>query len=316
MKKLILISQSPADLRYVIDLYEEFKEHKEIKIVVITVINNFNFLKTLDLKADIKFVPLVGKGNILRLLFFFINLRSIYKNLFSKCEGESVYFFSNTMDYVTAYFVKKLSERNAVYFIDIYKIEGPDVTGIIIKIITFILKLTLGINIRFLRHYTGDICYQYNSEKDNIISKERRITSKLKACYQYRALGNTKRRKLVFFEGNGVLNKYYVNYEKNLRDCIETLSLKYEIFIKPHPRVGFSQFLIDCNVEILPPHIPAEFISLSDFDVVLGIETVAIAKVIIGCFDFNKQSTKNDFKERLEVQSDGYLQYVDDLKAI
>ena len=95
MKKLILISQSPADLRYVIDLYEEFKEHKEIKIVVITVINNFNFLKTLDLKADIKFVPLVGKGNILRLLFFLL-ISDPFIKIYSLNVREKVFIFSQT----------------------------------------------------------------------------------------------------------------------------------------------------------------------------------------------------------------------------
>ena len=323
MKKLVLFSQSPGDIRYVINLYEEFKELNEIKIVVVTVINNYKFLKSLDLKADIEFVPLVSKKNILKLSIFFIRLRFIYNYLFFKCEDANVYFFSNTMDYVTAYFVKKLSIRNTVHFIDIYKVEGLSLKGVKYTFLTFIVELILGINIRFLRYHSGDICYQYNFKKDNVFSKEPKLNSEIKDCYQSRVLSNTKKSKLILLEGNGVTNQHYVNYEKNLRDCIEALSIKYEIYIKPHPRIGFSNFLIDCDVQILESSIPAEFIFWADFQIVLGIDTAAITKAehenkycVIDCFDFKNQKKKIKLKEYLNAQRDGCLQYVNDLESI
>ena len=71
MKQLILFSQAPADIVYVLSLYEQKKEQYKIKIIVVNVMNNFKFLSSLKLKAEIEYIPVVGKRKIFKMLFFF-----------------------------------------------------------------------------------------------------------------------------------------------------------------------------------------------------------------------------------------------------
>jgi len=67
MDKVILFSQAPADIKYVLFLYEKFKDDKQIDIIVVNVENNFKYLQSLNLKARLYFVPVIGAKNILKL---------------------------------------------------------------------------------------------------------------------------------------------------------------------------------------------------------------------------------------------------------
>jgi hypothetical protein len=147
--------------------------------------------------------------------------------------------------------------------------------------------------------------------------------NKILKQYQYRINSQTSKKKLLLFEGNGVLESFYVDYEKTLRACIEKLSKKYTIYIKPHPRVGHSSFLNDCKVSIVEDYIPSEFIFLNNFDVILGIVTTAIATAkhhnkysLINVFEFNDKNVKIKFKEYMDEISRGSLLHISDIEKI
>lgn len=323
MKQLILFSQAPADITYVVSLYEENKKKYKIKIIVVNVKNNFKFLKSLNLKAEVEYVPVVGKKNLFLFLLFFIRLRVIYIKVFNKTNRAEVYYFSNTMDYVTAFFIEKLSFKNSVYFVDIYKIEAQENYSLKSSLSKLMIRILLGIKVKFFYYNTGNLSYQYISDKNRVSKKILNLNKKALIDYHYRINTHTKRKKLLLFEGSGVSESYYVDYEKTLVACIEKLSKKYKIYIKPHPRIGCSDFLFDCKVNIVEDYIPSEFIFLNSFDTILGIESAAIATAehpnkysIIDIFEFSDKSVKIKFKEYLNKINRGSLIFISDLGKI
>jgi hypothetical protein len=323
VKQLILFSQAPADIAYVVSLYEENKEKYKIKIIVVNVMNNFKFLLSLNLKAEVEYVPVVGKKNLLLFLLFFIRLRTINIKLFNKINRAEVYYFSNTMDYVTAFFIEKLSFKNSVYFVDIYKIEAQEIFSLKSSLSKLIIRFLIGIKVKFFYYNTGGLAYQYISDKNRVSKKILNLNKKKLSHYQHRIITHTKKKKLLLFEGSGVTESYYINYEKALKACIEELSKKYKIYIKPHPRIGYSDFLVDCKVNFVEDYIPSEFIFLNSFDTILGIESAAIATAdhpnkysIIDIFEFNDKSVKIKFKEYLNNINIGSLIFISDVRKI
>lgn len=323
MRQLILFSQAPADIIYVLSLYEQKKDHYKVKIIVVNVINNFKFLKSLKLKAEIEYVPVIAKKNLLKLFIFFIRLRIIYIKLFNKIDRSEVYFFSNTEDYVTAFFIEKLSLKHNVYFIDIHKIKGPEIFGFKNSLSKIIVQFLLGIRIKFFIHYSGVSAYQALFDLNRVAEKKLNPNVNLSKQYQYRINNQADKKKLLLFEGNGALSILYVDYEKTLRAIIEKLSKKYKIYIKPHPRLGYSDFLNDYDVIIVENHIPSEFIFLDNFDVILGIVTTAIATSkhynkysLINLFEFTDKSAKIKFKKHMDDISGRTLTHISDIEKI
>lgn len=323
MKQLILFSQAPADIVYILSLYEQKKEHYKVKIIVVNVMNNFKFFKSLKLKAEIEYVSVIAKKNPLKLLIFFIRLRILYIKLFNKIDRSEVYFFSNTEDYVTAFFIEKLSFQHNVYFIDIHSIKGPESYGFKNSLSKIIVQFLLGIRIKFFIHYAGTTAYQYLFDFNRVVEKKLNPNDNVLKQYQYRINSQGNKKKLLLFEGNGLLESFYIDYERTLRASIEKLSKKYEIYIKPHPRLGYSDFLTDYDVVIVESHIPAELIFLNNFDVILGIVTSAIATAkhhnkysLINVFDFTDKSAKIKFKKHMDDLSGGTLTYISDIERI
>lgn len=323
MKQLIIFSQAPADIIYVLSLYEQKKDHYKVKIIVVNVINNFKFLKGLKLKAEIEFVPVIGKKNPLKLFIFFIRLRIIYIKLFNKIDRSEVYFFSNTEDYATAFFIEKLSFKHNVCFIDIHKIKGQEIYGFKNSLSKIIVQFLLGIRIKFFIHYSGKPAYQYLFDHNRVVEKKLNPNDNVPKQYQYRIDSQSDKKKLLLFEGNGALSSLYVDYEKTLRASIEKLSKKYKIYIKPHPRMGYSDFLNDYDVIIVESYIPSEFIFLNHFDVILGIVTTAIATAkhhnkhsLINLFEFTDKSAKIKFKKHMDDLSEGSLVHISDIGRI
>lgn len=130
---------------------------------------------------------------------------------------------------------------------------------------------------------------------------------------------------ILFFESNEGNSHIIVNYEETLRNIINWLTeTGATIYIKPHPRIGHSKFLEEYNsVRILPEYIPGEFISYGEFSAIVGISTVAIAKIahisdisvysLLDIFKFNDVLQKEIYRKYLIDQSDNKVKFVNNL---
>ena len=62
-------------------------------------------------------------------------------------------------------------------------------------------------------------------------------------------------------------------------DCL--LRQGFRVYVKPHPRLGHPGFLERMNVWMLPAGVPAEFLDLEQFDVRVGVDSLALARTAL-----------------------------------
>ena len=323
MKELILFSQAPADIQYVLSLYDKNKDSFKIKIIVIGVENSFKFFKSLGLSAEIKFITLIAYKNLLKFLYFSLNLRRIYKQYFLNKSDAEVYFFSNNYDYVTAYFIEKLAKSNNVYFCDIYKLDGAPIKSFTVITKVFLTKILFGITVKFF-NISGLQVYQYMYSKNEVHEIDLIIDAKKMLSYQYRVKANTNsKNNLLLLESNSKSDQKFKNYQDDLTFILNVLKKKYNIYIKPHPRLGYSSFLDQYATGMIESFVPAELLCLDDFFIVIGIDSASIATAshdnkysVIDLFSFKNNSEKQNLKEYLDELSNNSLKYLENVRGI
>jgi len=323
MKELILFSQAPADIQYVLSLYDKNKDGFKIKIIVIGVENSFKFFKSLGLSAEIKFIPLIAYKNLLKFLYFSLRLRRLYKQYFLNKSDAEVYFFSNNYDYVTAYFIEKLAKSNNVYFYDIYKLDGTPIKSFTVITKVFLTKILFGITVKFF-NISGLQVYQYMYSKNEVHEIDLIINAKKMLSYQYRVKANTNsKNNLLLLESNSKSDQKFKNYQDDLTFILNVLKKKYNIYIKPHPRLGYSSFLDQYATGMIESFVPAELLCLDDFFIVIGIDSASIATAshdnkysVIDLFSFKNNSEKQNLKKYLDRLSNGSLKYIENVRSV
>jgi len=320
MKELILFSQAPADIQYILALYNKNKNDYRVTIVVVNVFNSFKFFNSLNLNAEIKFIPIVGQGKIIKFLKFSIELRNIYQDIFANISDAKVYFFANNYDYVSAYCIEKLMKSNTIYFYNIYKIDGNVIVGLSAILKSFLTKILFGINIKFFK-IADTYAYQYLYNKNKVIELELKVEENELEEYKYKIAKNDNNKKnLLFFESNGQLDKSFKNYEEDVKFIMDKLIAKYNIYIKPHPRLGYSNILVQYNINLIDEYIPSELVNMDAFDMVLGIDSTSIATSqhhnkysLINLFEFSDEKRQVYLINYLNKLSDDKLPYIDNV---
>jgi len=126
-----------------------------------------------------------------------------------------------------------------------------------------------------------------------------------------------------FLTGNNANN--IENYEPTIKSIVEVfISNGITLYVKPHPRLGYSTFLDEYDVTILPSYIPGEFIDYHGFSAIVGIVTVAIAKIavfsdvptfsLIDLFKFKNISEKENYRRYLNEQSNHRIRFLKDVQ--
>lgn len=307
-KELIIFSQASADIQYVLYLYEKYNKKYNITIYVVNKKNNFNFFKLLNLSANIEYIPLVAKKNILKFLFFIFELQIIHRRSFSKTKDAKIYFFSDYYDYVTPFFIERLKEQNQIYFMDLYKIKEPDIGGLIVTLQKLIVSLILGYKIEFF-NFNGMKIYRYKYDKNIVQNKILQIESNsLTKFYVDIELINNNKKNLLFFESSKD-KQIFKNYVSDLENLIKKLTKTYNVYIKPHPSNGYTEILKKLDVEIIQDCVPSELLNIKKFDILGGIISASVGTIDhINKYSFMKLFTPND-----NVQIESYEKYLNNL---
>lgn len=310
-KKVILFSQSPSDIKYNLFLYNKYKKNYEILIIVVNVHSNYKFFLSLRLNCKLTFIPFISIQNPIKAFFYSFKLRNIYKELFLNLKNERVFFFSDNSDYITSFFIEKLSKENNVFFVDIFNITGMELNSVKNSFIKFFTKLIFEIEIYFF-DLNGKKSYKFMNDYIKKINIEFDI-DELKEFNYKLSIDNKDKKNLLLFESREAKG-IFTNYERNLIDFIKEYSPVYTIYIKPHPRLGYSSILNKLNVDIIEDYVPAEFLELNSFEVVTGIITVSISTInhknkvcIIDSFDFLDNDIKKyyiDYLNRQNINND------------
>jgi len=335
MKEIIIFCQAPADVQYALSLYDTYQGEVTFRFFAINVEGMYKFLKGLELKnAHIEFIPYPNFNISIKNPKSIIKARKYIKNniarYFQNMTNCEVYYSSNKYDWLTFAFIADLARSNKVIYYEHiskaipYKKKGLLSAKQLVKLLIY-FYLT-----RVIFHYefVNDIgVISFNHDKFGISEREIRVSKKIYTKYAYNVKDIPLQNSILFFESNDINDDGMPNYEETLRSIVNFFIQKgFALYIKPHPRLGYSKILDEYNVAILPAYIPGEFIAYSQFSAIVGILTVAIAKIahtsditvysLIELFTFKNMSKKETYRKYLINQSDGKVMFINDLSEL
>lgn len=326
MEQIIIFCSAPSDIQYALSIYEE-NTHEDISMFCLNVEGIYKFLYSLNLSLkELTFIPYPVAFSTRKPIYIFNErrrLKRLYNKYFAQVKGSDVYFFSHFYDWMTFAFISRLVKYNEVYFIDHYDTDGSQ-GGYIAKNISLKKKAWL-----FLMKYITDIRFQWFLTSDKTYKLrfpfERYGIKRLVAPVipkeifeKYSYNQKYKENAVLLFDSN---EQDLLHYREIMKDIVQRLKEKgFNIVIKPHPRLGYMKMLEQLTDEMIPSHIPGEFINVHSFSAILGTFTVAIAKLakngvrqcysILEIFEHEDDRKREMFRHYLSLQSEDKLNFV------
>lgn len=277
-RNLIIICQAPADVQYVVNMYNDNSARCN-SIFVINVFNVFLFLKSLDLDVEIYYIPykLHSFKNLVDIMKERKRLNSLWSQYKIYFSNSDIYFFSRFEDWITGYFLNRISVNcsNTIYYYNHY--DNPDLytkqkVSVANRIRLLFLKFITGVT------FKGEIAEmfpEYSLPKNNCQCIIANINNKVSDKFCYKLTG--RKNCLLFLSGAGEKLYIYTSYIKVVVDVVDKLYLMgYDVYLKPNPRVGLHKELRGVKVNIIPEYIPSEFIDTKHITLCLGFDSTAL----------------------------------------
>jgi len=285
-KKIIIFCQAPADIPFVLTLYEKYNATSLISIYVINVQGMFDFLKDQNLNVkELIYIPysLRNIKSVNEILKERKRINLLYKEYFENIKKGDIYFFAKYEDWVTASFVSRLAKNKSI---KVNYVDHNDNLGELYKSRRIIpLKIVLYLSIlKFITNvwFKGskiEILPEFPFTNYNIKRIHLDVEKSVFIKHQYN---------FNFFEPENINAILFVSpcevtifdpeeYDKILVEVIEILQkIGFSIFIKGHPRLGLPNNIENIVNFVIPSYIPGEFINNNLFSLCLGIDTTAI----------------------------------------
>ena len=313
---MIIFCQAPADIPYLLSMYEKHKDEEVISIVVINVENIFKFIKSLNLNLDsLVFIPYTLKSfkNPLHILRERKRIIKLNKKYFDSIADRNIYFFSRFEDWLTSFFLKGLSKRNKIYYLDHYDFSSE----LFIK-----RKLNFKLSVYRLIYYllTGidfkleiiEKIPEFNYDKYKIERRVPEINNEVFQKYKYEIDILQKTKPIVLFF---VMPCEPSIYDREKHDEIQLKivesfkSNNWIVAVKGHPRSGVPENIMNVVDFEIPSYIPAEFLQLKDVKMCVGVITAALAHFasnteiktysLLNLFQFRDSNSLNVYKDYL-----------------
>jgi hypothetical protein len=332
VKKILIFCQAPADIKYALTIYERYKNDSDISIFTINVEGMYEFINNLNLDlASLVHIhyPEYKIKNPISILKAKKYIRKKYKQFFINRERYHIYYFSNHYDFLTFYFLRRLSDSSSIFFVNHYddlvsKNFKKPIFNIKDSVKMLILNSLSGCFLKFYS-FNNRIIPKFPYKKFKIKELKTDILDDeiyRKYAYNIKAVG----KKILYLEMDYGKVDLFDNYKKTTISFIEILREKgYKIYLKPHPRLGYSKFLDEYIYKIVNKDVPAEFIEIDNFDYVLGISSSAIAyfskkqqsKVfsLLELYEYKSYEVKTRAKEYLEELTN-HVNFLKNIKEI
>jgi hypothetical protein len=322
---VIIFCQAPADISYVLTLYEKYKKDKFISIYVINVENVYKFIKNLNL--DLKklvFIPyvLTSFKNLLQVFKERKRIKFLKKQNFDFIKCADVYFFSRFEDWLTPAFLINLESDNTIYYVDhydysgeLYKRKKPSFKLLAIKLVYYILT-----NVNFkLEIIEKSPEFQYSKYKIKRLTPE--LDNNIFEKYSHKIkVQNTRLIALFFISPCENIIYDCEDYDVMQTNIIKSLKkYNWNVVVKGHPRLGTPNNIIDLVDMIIPSFIPAEFVKIENVSICLGITTTSLGHFakntdiitysLLNLFKFNNEYEREVFKKYLSELSNNKIRY-------
>ncbi|MEO6176094.1 MAG: hypothetical protein ABIP27_13165 [Flavobacterium circumlabens] len=314
--KIIIFCQAPADIPHVLSLYEKYKDEKIISIFVVNVENVFKFIKSLDLHLDsLVFIPYTLKSfkNSFQIFVERKRIINLKKQYFNSVVDTDVYFFSRFEDWLTSSFLKSLSKRNTIYYLDHYDFSSELFNKHKLTFKTFIMKVIFYIltDVSFKLEIIEKIP-EFNYLNYKIERKIPEINPEIFHKYQYEIDIEKNEKPIVLF--------FIMPCEASIYDCESHDKIQFRVIhsfkkygwnvvVKGHPRLGVPENIMSMVDVQIPSYIPAEFLQIKDVQMCSGIITAALAHFarntkiktysLINLFQFKKSTSAKLYKDYL-----------------
>jgi hypothetical protein len=329
-EQIIIFCQAPADIQHVLMLYEKYKEKKEISIYNIHVEGSYQFLKSLNLNIkELVFIPYDFNLSLKR-PYNFIKARKKIKRLLDKyfvmTFNTKVFFFSPWFDWLTFYFLGELQKQNntVIYYKHYLGVseEGRDPITIKEKITIRLFNYLTGLKLQFVdspqNHRLFFPFYKYKIHMEN----SQKINLELLSKYKY-SINTHNKKSILLFESNMENNPIIIEYISTMQNILKYFkNNNYTLYIKPHPRLGYTEKLRNYFDDIIPSEVPAELIDISNFDCIFGISSSSLASSskrhanvysLINLFQFEDSNLKSFYIEYLNKNSNNKIKYTNNI---
>ncbi len=284
----VIFCQSPADLKFALEIYERRKSAGAVLFVTFEVDGMRRFLEFLQLPnvvvrhisypVDTPSLRRWGGNWALRKW-----LRDILDEHFLPIQGAEVFYFSNEIEWVAPACLAYLSRRNHVSWCSHHKYSCVPTTAfwrhhLLVRIYRWIS----GAEFEW-RQVEGSPAHKhilwFRSDRHGIAHRPLTAdTSTVLRTYAHRLPLPVGQRNALIFENPE--ENIADDYEAVLRQVFQMLVVAgYTVLIKPHPRVGHSPFVAACPVQMIPAFIPGEFLPMDQFALVLGFTSSALGYV-------------------------------------
>ncbi len=333
---IIILCQAPADVAYLLTLYEKYKNERPISIFVINVKAIYEFIFSLNLQlTQIVFIPyrFTNLKNIRQLFQERKRINTIWMKYFSTIKNAEVYFFSRFEDWLTAAFIHRFSKNLTITLSYVNHYDNSSSVFIKNKNTSIKLRIYLSL-LKFLTNvaFTANIREKFPEFPiNNYPIKEIHIENNndIFVKYQYK-LDIVKNRKpnLLFFLSpceNTIFNPKY--YNNNLTEIIQLFNeIGFNVIIKGHPRLGIPTLADGIIKLLIPAYVPGEFIETKQISLCLGLDTNAICHPakntkmntysVIKLFQYSNKGGFDSAIEYLNLQSEGKIKYCNDFQEL
>ena len=280
---LILFFQAPANLPYLLKQYEENVGNKNIYIYVMNVENDYKFIKSLNLEVkEITFISYEWLVPRYRRTWLSQRkrVRKVYRQHFKWIKNASIYFYSAVSDWMTFYFIKKLSKNrsNKVIYADHYDMlekrmeKRPLNQAEKLERLMYWFVTGIWMDFNFNQIMYAMPYQRYNIRK--IVAEEIQSTKD----YQYVPKTDSSRKNILYLSNPWSADGHKAKESAALEtvQLIEQLKRNgFYFIIKGHPRLLLDNRFAKAADEVIPPYILSEFINVDKIDVILCVESSA-----------------------------------------
>lgn len=334
--KTIIFCQAPADVPFVLAIYEEVVSRSAVSIFVINVNGLFTFLSSLNLQLE-KLVYIPYKLNNIKSIPHLLEekrrINQLWEEHFEILDIAEVYFFSRFEDWLTAGFIHRFSKKmeTKIWYADHY-----DEASLLYKrrhkfnfrkfIYKKILKYLTGVNFstQIIEKLPEFPVSKYKIKKIRI-----ELIPEVFNKYAYVIDDfDLKIPGILFFDSP--IEKTVFNslcYDKSLVEIIQLLKdFGFRIIVKGHPRIGTSNAIKNLVDREIPSYVPGEFIDPDQFELCLGLYTTAICHFanntnlptfsLMKLFEASNPETYKIGINYLIQQTDGKIHFCESLKDL
>jgi hypothetical protein len=284
-KEIIIFCGASAEIQYALYIYDKNVNKADISIFCLHVKGMYKFLSSLNLNLkQLIFIPYPQKPSLKNPLFILKWKR--YLKRIQHChlkiiKYSEIYYFGRHYDWISYGCVIFLSKKNIVYNIDPYFTRFNNQESSVFLPRNFfralIYKFITGLSLKF-ESVDESIRWYFDLEKYGIKKINTAVPMTIHNKYAYHVDCNLNSINILYFEADRSQIDSYFDYSKKLIEIMEYFKRNgVNVYLKPHPRAGYSKVLDGLGLQFIPDYIPGEMISLKGFNAVFGLDSLSIA---------------------------------------